>query len=336
MSGPPAPAALPRRNPWIDAFRNRVGFGLQTFALPEDPEPGRRVIEAGILAEEAGLDAFFIGDHPGYASEAWLHLTAVAVQTSRIRLGSIVNCASYRHPAYLARLTADFDHISGGRLVLGLGIGWNAEEFAQLGIPMTPVRERQDALEEYLAIVEGVWGEEPFSFEGRQWRTTGGRVVPGPLQQPRPPLLIAGAGNRTLRQVAQFADACNFGPGGNTGAARSAEAVWRRLATLRAHCESAGRRYDDILRTHYTSWLMLAETEREALAKRDRYYPQGLTEEQQMTRIVGTPDQVAAYYQDLVDAGMQFFVCQVLDAADRETIELLAAEVMPRVRPLSS
>jgi alkanesulfonate monooxygenase SsuD/methylene tetrahydromethanopterin reductase-like flavin-dependent oxidoreductase (luciferase family) len=326
-------AALPERNPWVDAYQLRVGFGLQTLALPDDPEPGKRVIRAGMLADEVGLDGFFIGDHPGYATEPWLHLTAVAVRTSRIRLGSVVHCASYRHPALFARFAADFDHITGGRLVLGLGIGWNVEEFAQLGIPVTPVRERQEALEEYIAIVNGVWGPEPFTFAGEHWRTEGGHIVPGPMQSPRPPLIIAGAGERvTLRQVAQLADACNFGPGQNTGAARGAEEVARKLGVLRDHCEELGRKYGDILRTHYTSWLMIAESEREAKAKLDRYYPDGLTEEQRITRIVGTPDQVAAYYQEIVDAGMQYFVCQVLDAADEETIRLLATEVMPRVK----
>jgi alkanesulfonate monooxygenase SsuD/methylene tetrahydromethanopterin reductase-like flavin-dependent oxidoreductase (luciferase family) len=330
-------SALPERNPWVDEYQSRVGFGLQTFALPDDPEPGKRVIKAGILADEVGLDAFFIGDHPGYATEPWLHLTAVASRTSRIRLGSIVNCASYRHPAMLARLAADFDQISGGRLVLGLGIGWNVEEFAQLDIPMAPVRIRQEALEEYIAIVNGVWGAEAFTFDGKHWRTEGGRVWPGPMQSPRPPLVIAGAGERvTLRQVAQHADACNFGPGRNTGAARSAKEIHHKLRVLREHCDRLGRNYDDILRTHYTSWLMIAETEREAKAKLDRYYPDGLDEEQKITRIVGTPDQIAAYYQEVVDAGMQFFVCQVLDAGDEETIRLLATEVMPRVKAKSS
>jgi alkanesulfonate monooxygenase SsuD/methylene tetrahydromethanopterin reductase-like flavin-dependent oxidoreductase (luciferase family) len=323
--------ALPERNPWVDEFQLRIGFAVQTFALPDDPEPGKKVIRAGILADGMGLDGFFIGDHPGYATEPWLHLTAVATQTGRIRLGSIVNCASYRHPVMLARLAADFDRISDGRLLLGLGIGWNIEEFAQLGMSFPSIWDRQQALEEYLAIVGGVWGSQPFTFEGTHWRTEGGHITPGPLQS-RPPLIIAGAGEQvTLRQVAQYADACNFGPGRNTGVARSADEIRRKLQVLRNHCDALGRNYDDILRTHFTSWLMIGETEREAKAKLDRYYPEGLNEDQKVTRIVGTPDQVAAYYQEIADAGMQFFVCQVLDAGDEETISLLASEVAPKV-----
>jgi len=325
--------SLPERTPWVDEYQTRVGFALQTFALPGDPEPGTKVIRAGILADEVGLDGFFIGDHPGYATEPWLHLTVVATQTERIRLGSIVHCASYRRPAMLARLAADFDQISRGRLVLGLGIGWNVEEFAQLGITFGSIRDRQEALEEYIAIVNGVWGADPLTYAGKHWRTEEGHVVPGPMQSPRPPLIIAGAGEKvTWRQVAQYADACNFGPGRNTGAARSAEEILRKFQVLRNHCEQLGRNYDDILRSHYTSWLMIAETEKAAKAKLDHYYPNGLTTEQRITRIVGTPDQIASYYQELVDVGMQYFVCQVLDAGDEETIRLLATGVVPMIK----
>jgi alkanesulfonate monooxygenase SsuD/methylene tetrahydromethanopterin reductase-like flavin-dependent oxidoreductase (luciferase family) len=291
------------------------------------------LIHAGLLAEDVGLDGFFIGDHPGYAPEPWLHLTSVAVQTERIELGSFVVCARYRHPAMLARLAADFDQISNGRLVLGLGIGWNAEEFGQLGQEIGSVAARQEALEETVTILEGIWGEKPFTFEGRHFRTHLGHINPGPRQHPRPPIIIAGSGEKvTLRQVAKYADACNFGPGRNTGGARSAEEVRRKYDVLRAHCDELGRPFEHILRTHFTSWLMIGETERDARAQVQRYYPRGMTEEQKITRIVGDPDRVAAYYRELVEAGVQYFVAQILDARDVETIRLFATEVAPRVR----
>ncbi|CAN5562640.1 hypothetical protein BH23CHL5_BH23CHL5_00610 [soil metagenome] len=323
---------LPQPHPWVESFQDRVGFAVQAFALPDDPLPGQKVIAAGLSAEQVGLDGFFIGDHPGYATEPFLHLTAIATQTSVIRLGSIVLCASYRHPAMLARLAAELDHISNGRYVMGLGIGWNKEEFLQLDLDLIPIPDRQAALEEYVDIILGVWGSEPYTFHGSYWRTTGGRVFPPPIQLPRPPLIIAGAGARTtLRQVAQYADACNFGPGRNTGAAGDADEVARKLAILRDHCVEIGRPYDDILRSHFTSWIMLAETEEQALAKRDCYYPDGMNEDQQRTRVIGTPEQVVPYYQALADAGMQYFVCQILDAGDLETIQLLASQVAPNV-----
>ena len=219
---------------------------------------------------------FFIGDHPGYAPEPFLHLTQIGAQTERIELGSIVFCASYRHPSYLSRLSADFDHLTNGRLVIGLGIGWAIEEFAQLGIEFTSVKTRQDALEEYLAILSGSWSDEPFSLQGIHWSAENVAVRPRPLQQPRPPLIIAGSGEKTtLRQVAQFADGCNFGPGRNTGAVRSAADYERKYDVLRNHCEEVGRAYDDILRTQFTSWLMIAETESDALPNGTATIPTG-------------------------------------------------------------
>ena len=115
---------------WVREFRQRVGWGLQAVALPHDPAPAPRMMAAGRLADTLGFDAFFIGDHPAYAPEVWLHLGALAVQTSRVRLGSVVLCAGYRPPVLTARLAADLDNLSAGRAILGLGHGWNATEFA--------------------------------------------------------------------------------------------------------------------------------------------------------------------------------------------------------------
>ena len=142
-------------------------------------------------------------------------------ETTRIELGSIVFCIYHRHPVMFARQIADLDQLSDGRALIGLGIGWNVPEFARLGMTLPPVPERQRALEEYVAIVNGVYGSEPFTFAGETFSTTNAEIYPLPVQQPRPPMLIAGAGEKvTLRQVAQFADACNFGASSNTGAIR--------------------------------------------------------------------------------------------------------------------
>ncbi len=320
-------------HPWVAGFRDRVGFGLQPVPRPDDPEPGRHLLDLAVRAEALGFDGFFLGDHPGYMPEPWLHLAAVAGRTERIRLGSVVLCAPYRLPVVTARLGADLDNLSDGRFVLGLGHGWNAGEFAQLGLPFPPVPERQASLEEAVRIILGAWGPEPFSFGGVHHRVTGAQILPPPVQRPRPPLMLAGGGEKVgLRLVAQYADACNFGPGHATGLARNAADVRHKLDVLRRHCDTLGRTFDSILRTHFTSWLMVAPNAAAARAKLDRYYPNGLNEEQRFSRVVGSPDEVLDYYQGLVDAGMQYFVVQVQDAADLETVDLFATEVMPRIR----
>ncbi|MEX1157884.1 MAG: LLM class flavin-dependent oxidoreductase, partial [Thermomicrobiales bacterium] len=293
-------------HPWVAERRDQVTFGLQTFARPDDPQPAERVLAAGRLADTLGLDAFYIGDHPAHATEVWLHLAVLAATTERVRLGSVVNCVLYRHPVMTARLAADLDHLSGGRTLLGLGIGWDVPEFGELGMPYPPTPERQAALEEALDIIAGVWGDEPFSYSGRHYQVTNARITPAPSEAPRPPLMIAGAGERvTLRQVARYADACNFGPSPQIGGVRTADDVRRKYAVLERHCREAGRPYSNILRTHFTPWLMIAETEAKAQAKLARYYPNGLTEDQRYSRIVGTPEQVAAYYQSMAEAGVQ-------------------------------
>lgn len=323
-----------RSHSWVRQFHSRVGWGLQAIPAPDDPNPTSQVMAVGRLAEALGFDAFFLGDHPAYAPEVWVHLAALAVQTSRVRLGSVVLCAGYRSPVLTARLAADLDNLSGGRFILGLGHGWNATEFAQLGLRFPPVPERQAALAESIEIIRGVWGPEPFSYRGHYHSTERERVVPPPVQQPSPPLILAGSGERTaLRLVARYADACNFGPGHATGLVRTADEVRRKNALLDRHCRELGRDPRTVLRTHFTSWLMLAPTEAAARAKLDHYYPAGINEEQRFSRVVGTPAQVATYYQSLVDAGMEYFVVQTLDAADTETIELLAREVIPRILP---
>jgi alkanesulfonate monooxygenase SsuD/methylene tetrahydromethanopterin reductase-like flavin-dependent oxidoreductase (luciferase family) len=265
---------------WVEEHRNRVGFGLQVFPSDTKTDQGRHLLAAGRLAETLGFDAFFTGDQPFWGLEGWIHLAALAVTTERIRLGTNVACIFYRHPVMLARLAADLDNLSQGRLVLGLGCGWDATEFARFGMPFPPIRERQEALEEAITMIRGVWGAEPFTFSGRHFSTDGAHVMPLPIQQPGPPLLIGGGGERvTLRQVAQHADACNlfsFGTGSVGSGAATAEGIRRKLAVLHQHCDALGRPFDTVLRTHSTGWLILAENEAAVAAKLQHYFPEGL------------------------------------------------------------
>jgi alkanesulfonate monooxygenase SsuD/methylene tetrahydromethanopterin reductase-like flavin-dependent oxidoreductase (luciferase family) len=319
-------------HPWAEAHQSRVGWGLQAFAWADDESPVSSILDAGRLAATLGLDGFFVGDHPAYAPDPWLILTVLATETKQIRLGSVVLCASYRQPVVTARLAADLDNISAGRFILGLGHGWNRQEFEQLDIPFHDVPCRQRALEETIQIVQGVWGDEPFTFRGQFHSTSDEVIRPSPVQQPGPPLLLAGSGERTaLRLVARYADACNFGAGHSTGLVKTSTEISRKNEILSEYCRTEGRSPASVLRTHFTSHLMIGPTEEDASRKRDRYYPQGLNDEQQFSRVVGSPEGVAEYYQSLVDAGMQYFVVQTLDARDHETINLLASEVITRV-----
>jgi alkanesulfonate monooxygenase SsuD/methylene tetrahydromethanopterin reductase-like flavin-dependent oxidoreductase (luciferase family) len=327
----------PLVHPWVAARRDRITFAVQVDTRSDDLRPGRSVVAAGRLAEELGFDAFFTGDHPSWQSEVWLHMAALAGATQRIGLGPMVTSVLYRPPVLTARLAADLDHLSNGRLVLGLGIGWDAaalgwgtNEFERMGLPYPTTRERQEALTEAITIIRGVWGPEPFTFQGRHFTAKDARVVPPPLQGV-PPFVIAGAGERTLRQVAELADVCNIGPV-VTGGVDTVEQARGKLDVLRRHCDAVGRPYGNILRSHFTIWLILAEDGASVRRKVGRYFPDGLDSIWQRCVVAGTPEQVIPYYQSYADVGMQYFIAQVLDARDEETFRLLAKEVMPRIR----
>jgi alkanesulfonate monooxygenase SsuD/methylene tetrahydromethanopterin reductase-like flavin-dependent oxidoreductase (luciferase family) len=318
-----------------------VRWGLQLI-VPNEPDALPRLLDTGRLVESLGYDAVFIMDHPAIHADPWICLTALAITTQRIRLGSAVNCAWYRHPAYLARLAADLDNLSLGRLILGLGSGWWEAEFNAFALPFLPLPERQAGLEEALTIIQGVWGAEPFSFAGRYFQVRSLRIEPPPCQHPRPPILIGGSGERrTLAQVARFADACNIREelpvnDPSVSDAERAAAVRRKLEALAAHCAAAGRPYDEILRTHFTLYLMLAPSEDEARRKLDALDPAcstsaGTRRSGKAQVLATTPARAADYYRALAAVGVQYFVIQ-LDARDHETITLLATDVMPALR----
>ena len=324
-------------HPWVSSRKGKTGFALQAVAAHSKGDPGAAIVRAGNHAERYGFDAFFLGDHPAWAPECWLHLSVIAAQTHRIRLGQMVAAVPYRTPLLTARLQSDLDRMSNGRSILGLGIGWNAadyglgaNEFDRMGIPYPPALARQAALDEAVAIIRGVWGPRPFSFTGDHYRVADAQLQP-PLQDGGVPLVIAGGGAKTLRQLARLGDVSNFGPG-PAGNVDTPEDARHRLAILEAECRSAGRPYDHILRTHFTHWLILAGNEPAAAAKVRRYFPDGLDAFWGRYLVAGTPEQVAAHYQGFIDAGVEYFVVQTLDPDDEESISMMTAELAPRLQ----
>jgi alkanesulfonate monooxygenase SsuD/methylene tetrahydromethanopterin reductase-like flavin-dependent oxidoreductase (luciferase family) len=283
------------------------------------------------MAEELGFDSYWMEDSPLSTADCWMTLAALAVTTKTIRLGSCVSCYAFRNPVLLARMAADVDRWSQGRLLLGLGIGDGPQTFAALGIPFASTRERQQALEEAVQVLAGVWGPPPFTFLGQHYQAQQAMLSPGPVQQPRVPLLIAGGGERvTLRQVAQHADVANFGAHIGAGSAFHLEDVVRKYAALRAHCEALGRPYESVLRSYLTVPLVLAPTHRALRDKLDAI-PEGVRTWSQSSLISGLPHEVIAPYQALIDAGVQYFIMAVWEN-DLETLQLLAQQVVPVLR----
>jgi alkanesulfonate monooxygenase SsuD/methylene tetrahydromethanopterin reductase-like flavin-dependent oxidoreductase (luciferase family) len=319
-------------HPWAAEGERRVRFGIAWGA--QDPSSSWTETRDFVqMVEGLGFDSYWAIDHPSApvsGADCWTTLAVLAASTRTIRLGPLVSCVYYRHPVVLARMAADVDRLSNGRLILGLGIGDNEPEFDRLGIPLPPASERQQVLDETIQIVRGVWGADPFTFEGRHFHVTEAYVRPGPVQQPYVPLLIAGGGERgTLPRVARYADASNFGSHRNIGSAFTMEDVVRKLDVLRARCEEQGRPSDAVLRTHTTMPLFLAETPAALQAKLETV-PQVTRERFAPSTVAGTPREVIPYFRTLIDVGMRYFISFVYPK-DAETVRLLAEQVVPEI-----
>lgn len=323
------------RHPWVAEADNGVRWGIQLCAeesrrsqLDRDlkANPADALIESGKLVDQLGFDGLFIYDHPGQAPDPWVWLSGLAMVTENARLGSIVNCVYHRYPTYLARLASDLDHLSGGRFLLGLGAGYLKREFESLGAEFMSNKDRAAGLAEVVEIIRGVWGPEPFAFDGRYYQIERAQVLPPPVQEPWVPIVIGGGGEQvTLRNVARYADACNL-------AVESIEDVRRKLSVIDKHCEDLGRDPAEVLRTGFTLWLIMGEDESAIQRKVNHYFPEGIPDVLAPRVLTGTPEQIAEYYQQRVDIGFQYFVVQLIDGSDRETINLLAEQVVPNVK----
>src|SRR6476620_7062621 len=194
--------------------------------------------------ERSGIEALFRSDH--YVSvmgegrrgslDAWATITALAARTTKLRLGTMVSPTSFRHPSVLAKLATTADHVSGGRIDLGMGTGWSEVEHTAYGFPFLSMKERMDVLEEQLTIVhDGHWGEGDFSFKGDYYEIEHLTALPKPVQSPHPPLIMGGAaGPRAARLAARFADEYNT-------VMPTLDEIRERKANIGAACAKAGR-----------------------------------------------------------------------------------------------
>jgi F420-dependent oxidoreductase-like protein len=234
----------------------KVGLHYWNYSTPAEPARIAATLgETALVAEQAGFSQFSVMDHylqmdqPGMTSadepmlEAYTTLGYVAARTERMGLGVLVTGVMYRHPGLLAKIVSTLDVLSGGRARLGIGASWYEREQAALGVPVVPVAERFERLEETLQICHQMWSDDNGPFTGRHYQLAETLCVPAPLSRPHPPILVGGGGEKkTLLLVARYADACNmFGTG--------PEDIGRKLEVLRSHCDAEGRDYDRIDKT---------------------------------------------------------------------------------------
>jgi F420-dependent oxidoreductase-like protein len=232
-----------------------IGLQLPSFSWPGGAaEIGARLAEIGRTADDAGfasiwvMDQFFqiemIGPPEEPMLEAYSALSYLAAVTKWAKLGTLVSGVIYRHPGILVKTVTTLDVLSGGRAYLGIGAAGNEQQSRGLGVPFPPLKERFERLEEALQIAHQMWSGDRSPYAGKHYQLADPLNSPQPLKKPHPPILIGGGGEqKTLRLVAQYADACNL-------FARMGEEVLRqKLEVLRGHCEAVGRPYDAIERT---------------------------------------------------------------------------------------
>lgn len=275
--------------------------------------------------EQAGYDGIWVADHfmpnqddtSGPTGEAWTILAGLAQATSKARLGTMVTGNTYRHPAVLAKQAAQVDIISGGRLVFGLGAGWQENEHAAYDIPFYTVGERLRRLDEAAQIIRSLFANDLTTFEGRYYTIKDAPLAPKPVQRPGPPLLIGGGGEKvTLRIAAQWADEWNVW--GNP------EILQHKGEILARHCADVGRDPSEIKHSANAMLTMSDDPERLERARGAPGFP----------GIVGTVDEVKAIVQQYVDAGVDELIIPNFNMGShaRERYDEFIEQVAPEFR----
>ncbi|MEH0985280.1 LLM class F420-dependent oxidoreductase [Micromonospora sp. CPCC 205556] len=307
---------------------------LRIFTEPQQGASYDQLLAVARAAEDAGYGAFFRSDHylkmgavsgdPG-PTDAWTTLAGLARDTSRIRLGTLMTAATFRLPGPLAITVAQVDQMSGGRVELGIGTGWYAEEHTAYGIPFPSLGERFDRLAEQLAVITGLW-ETPsgktFDFPGTYYPVTDSPALPKPVQQPRPPVLLGGMGpKRTPRLAARYADEFNL-------PFASVEDSAAQFGRVREACAAIGR---DSATMRWSNALVLCCGRDDAEVARRAAAIGREPDELRENGLAGTPAEVVDKIGRYAGVGSERIYLQLLDLADLDHLELVAAEVMPQL-----
>ncbi len=308
---------------------------LRIFTEPQQGATYDDLLRVAKVTEDAGFDAFFRSDHylkmggvsglPG-PTDAWITLAGLARETSRIRLGTLVTAATFRHPSVLAISVAQVDQMSGGRIELGLGAGWFDDEHRAYGIELPEVKQRFDRYAEQLAIITGLWETpegETFDFLGKHYELQGSPALPKPAQRPGPPVIIGGAGKkRTPALAARYAREFNL----PFADAETAAAQFDRVA---AAAREIDRDPNEIVRS--AAQVLCVGRDEAEIARRAQAIGREV-DELRTNGLAGTPAEVVDKIGRYREAtGITRLYLQVLDLSDLDHLELVAAEIAPQL-----
>jgi F420-dependent oxidoreductase-like protein len=306
---------------------------VRIFVEPQQGASYDTLLQVAQATEAGGFDALFRSDHylamggdglPG-PTDAWVTLGALARETRRIRLGTLVTSATFRLPGILAITVAQVDAMSGGRVELGLGAGWYDGEHTAYGIPFPPLGERFERLEEQFEILTGLWATpagEQFAFDGKHYQLKDSPALPKAVQRPHPPLIVGGGGpTRTPRLAATFADEFNlpFSSLADTEA---------QFARVRAACEDRGR--DPATLGFSAAQVVCCGADEAEVVRRAKAIGRE-PNELRANGAAGTPDEVVEKLRTFGAAGAGTVYLQVLDLADLDHLQLLSERVLPHL-----
>ena len=293
-----------------------------------------RILDSARLIERAGYHSIWVYDHfhthpvvkQESTFEAWTLMAALATVTNRARIGQMCTCALYRPPSLLAKLASSVDAISGGRLDVGIGAGWSQGEFEAYGYRFPSAGERLDILEESVQLLLAMWTQDEAEFHGKHFSVQGAVNRPRPIQEPYPPLWIAGGGEkRTLRIVARFGNFANFNDG--------IDNFRHKSQVLAGHCESVGRPFDEIGRTsHQMSVIGWDETDLrnkvEVAARRRSSTPGEFRGEHLAVTVPQAVEEMGRF----IDEGCTDMLLYFYDMGEGDSLELFASEVIPQLQ----
>ena len=292
-----------------------------------------RIAESARICDDLGFHAIHFIDHllaipdpSGDILESWTTMTACAAMTRRVRVSANVLCNSFRSPALLAKMAASLDVISGGRLELAMGAGWHEPEYKAYGYDFPSPGVRIEQLGEAVRLIKRLWTGEPVDFAGRHYHLEGGRCRPRPVQSPRPPLVIGGAGERKmLRLVAEEADVWNCSAGNYAK-------LGEKIASLRGHCEAIGRDFD-ALELSLQDLVVIAPSDAALQAPlQDARRRLSFFGDVDAIATIGTPARCIDTLRKKVAQGITYFVCLFTDGGQPETVRLFGERVLPAFR----
>ena len=312
-------------------MKRKIRFGIQT---PQQDTTWENLRSAWKLIDELGYDTTWLFDHffpiladpAGPCFEGWIALTALAAETTMTQVGFLVTGNTYRNPAILAKMGATFDHTSGGRLTMGLGAGWFELEHRAFDIPFYTTAQRINRCDEACEILKRLWTEDTVDFDGQFYSLKGARCDPKPLQQPRPPLMIGGSGEKLmLRVIARHADQWNtFGP---------PELFRHKIGVLKQHCEEIGRNFDEI-EVSWAGTLLVTESvqeKQEVVARMAQAF--GTTPEAvEPGFLVGPASEIRDRIHRYIEAGVTHFIGIANPPFSHVSIRQFAEEVIPEFR----